>query len=94
MRRSKGRRRLGFVLRNGRGAGAPRGQFKGRAGILGRRAQGKAGEFLGEDRGFGCAGEGDESDSGARAVSGWRARAGADALGPGGRERARLRRAG
>ena len=52
------------------------------------------GEFLGEDRGFGCAGEGDESDSGARAVSGWRARAGADALGPGGRERARLRRAG
>ena len=59
------------------------------------RARGwKAGDFLGEDLGFGCAREGDESDSGARAVSGWRARAGADALGPGGRERARLRRAG
>ena len=41
-----------------------------------------------------CASEGDGSDRGARAVSGWRARAGADALGPGGRERARLRRAG
>ena len=63
--------------------------------ILGVRAQGgKAGVIVAGDFGFGCAREGDESDSGARAVSGWRARAGADALGPGGRERARLRRAG
>ena len=34
------------------------------------RARGwKAGDFLGEDHGFGCAREGDESDYGARAVS-------------------------
>ena len=39
---------------------------------LGVRAWGgKAGEILGEDHGFGCAREGDESDYGARAVSGW-----------------------
>ena len=39
---------------------------------IGMRAWGgKAGEILGEDHGFGCAREGDESDYGARAVSGW-----------------------
>ena len=49
------------------GRRAPRGQFKGRAEILGRRAQGKAGEHLGGDRGVRLREEGEDADARDRA---------------------------